>query len=79
MSDVLVTQLGPDRCEWTWSLVQALASDDPLGGSAAVLANRMIEVAQDLPAQQVHLQVGVAARNDPGLRALLGASVARSA
>ncbi|MFM9050465.1 MAG: hypothetical protein ACKOMX_10560 [Actinomycetota bacterium] len=50
MSDVLVTQLGPDRCEWTWSLVQDLASDDPLGGSAAVLANRMIEVAQDLPA-----------------------------
>ncbi|MFM7212125.1 MAG: TetR/AcrR family transcriptional regulator, partial [Actinomycetota bacterium] len=71
LSDVLVTQLEPDRYEWTWSLVQALASADPLAGSAAVLANRMIEVAQDLPAQQVLLQVGVAARNDPGLRELV--------
>jgi len=69
LADVLVTQLEPDRYAWTWDLVQALASDDPVGQSAAVLAQRMVDVAQDLPAQQVLLQVGIAARNDPALRA----------
>lgn len=69
MADVLLTQLEPDRYAWTWELVQALASEDPVGQSASILANRMVEVAGDLPAQQVLLQVGVAARNDPMLRA----------
>ena len=69
LADVLVTQLEPDRYTWTWDLVQALASGDPVGQSAAVLAQRMVDVAQDLPAQQVLLQVGIAARNDPALRA----------
>ena len=49
--------------------MKALASGDPVGQSAAVLAQRMVDVAQDLPAQQVLLQVGIAARNDPALRA----------
>ena len=69
LADVLVTQLEPDRYTWTWDLVKALASGDPVGQSAAVLAQRMVDVAQDLPAQQVLLQVGIAARNDPALRA----------
>lgn len=69
LADVLVTQLEPDRYTWTWDLVQALASDDPVRQSAAVLAHRMVDVAQDLPAQQVLLQVGIAARNDAVLRA----------
>lgn len=67
LADVLVTQLEPDRYTWTWDLVQALASDDPLGGSAAVLARKLGDTTQDLSAQRVLLQVGIAARNDPGL------------
>jgi len=68
LADVLVTQLEPDRYTWTWDLVQALASDSPLGGSAAVLAQKLRDTTQDLSAQRVLLQVGIAARKDPGLR-----------
>lgn len=71
LADVLVTQLEPDRYTWTWSLVQALAGDDPLGGSAAVLGQKLIDSARDLEAQRVLLQVGIAARNDPALSALV--------
>lgn len=67
LADVLLAQLAPDRYTWTWSLVQALASPDPYAGAAAVVAARMVELAEDAPAQRVLLQVGIAARNDPSL------------
>lgn len=68
LADVLVAQLQPDRYTWTWDLVQALASDDPFTDAASVLAERMITVAEDAPAQKVLLQVGIAARGDAALR-----------
>ena len=68
LADVLLTQLEPDRYTWTWDLVQALATADPFSDAATVLANRLIAVAQDAPAQKVLLQVGIAARSDPALR-----------
>ena len=69
LADVMLAQLQPDRYAWTWELVRALAGADPLTGAAGVLADRMITTAQDAPAQRVLLQVGIAARNDPVLRA----------
>ena len=68
LADVLLTQLEPDRYTWTWDLVQALATADPFSDAATVLANRLIAVAQDAPAQKVLLQVGIAARSDAALR-----------
>ena len=68
LADVLLTQLQPDHYTWTWDLVQALASDEPLTDAASVLAERMITVAEDAPAQKVLLQVGIAARGDAALR-----------
>ena len=68
LADVLLTQLQPDRYTWTWDLVRALASDSPFADAAAVLANRLIAMAEDAPAQKVLLQVGIAARSDPALR-----------
>jgi AcrR family transcriptional regulator len=72
LADVLLAQLQPDRYTWTWDLVQALASADPLSDAATVLARRMIDTAGDTSAQRVLLQVGIAARNDPALRAQVG-------
>lgn len=72
LADVLLTQLQPDRYAWTWELVRALAGDDPLGAAAGVIADRMLSVAQDEPAQRVLLQVGIAARSDAGLRHQIG-------
>ena len=69
LADVLLTQLHPDRYTWTWDLVKALAGQDPYGGAADVITRRLIEQAVDLPSQRVLLQVGVAARSDPALRA----------
>ncbi len=69
MADVLLTQLQPDRYTWTWDLVRALASAEPFTDAATVVAQRMIETARDTAAQRVLLQVGIAARNDPSLRA----------
>lgn len=68
LADVLVTQLQPDRYTWTWDLVRALAGEDPYADAATVLADRMITVAGDAPAQKVLLQVGIAARSDAALR-----------
>lgn len=68
LADVLITQLQPDHYTWTWYLVQALASDEPFTDAASVLAERMITVAEDAPAQKVLLQVGIAARGDAALR-----------
>lgn len=69
LADVLLTQLEPDRYTWTWGLVRALASEDPFSDAATVLANRLLVAAEDAPAQKVLLQVGIAARSDPELRA----------
>lgn len=68
LADVLLTQLAPDRYTWTWDLVRALASADPFMMAADVLAQRLITMAEDAPAQKVLLQVGIAARSDPALR-----------
>ena len=75
LADVLLTQLQPDRYTWTWDLVQALASEDPFGDAASVLAQRLISAAEDAPAQKVLLQVGIAARNDAALRAQIAERV----
>lgn len=75
LADVLLTQLQPDRYTWTWSLVRALASGDPYSDAAAVVAQRMIEVAQDEASQRVLLQVGIAARSDPGLQSQIAERV----
>lgn len=75
LADVLLTQLQPDRYTWTWDLVQALASEDPFSDAATVVANRLIAVADDAPAQKVLLQVGIAARSDPALRAQIAERV----
>ena len=69
LADVLVSQLEPDRYLWTWDLIRALANEDPYGEAADVLAHRIVLAAEDRIAQQVLLQIGVAARNDPALRA----------
>lgn len=68
LADVLLAQLQPDRYTWTWDLVRALASDAPFSQAADVIAQRMIDVAQDVPTQRVLLQVGIAARHDPALQ-----------
>ena len=75
LADVLLTQLQPDRYTWTWDLVQALASEDPFSDAATVVANRLIAVADDAPAQKVLLQVGIAARSDLALRAQIAERV----
>lgn len=75
LADVLLAQLQPDRYTWTWDLVRALASDDPYSQASAVVAHRMIEVAQDESAQRVLLQVGIAARSDPALQAQIAERV----
>lgn len=72
LADVLLAQLQPDRYTWTWDLVRALASEAPFSQAAGVMAQRMVDVAGDLPAQRVLLQVGIAARNDPALQAQIG-------
>ncbi len=76
LADVLLAQLQPDRYAWTWDLVRALASADPFVSAAGVLTERMITTVQDAPAQRVLLQVGIAARNDPALRAQVAARIA---
>ena len=76
LADVLLAQLAPDRYTWTWDLVLALASPDPYAGAAAVVAARMVELAEDAPAQRVLLQVGIAARNDPSLREQIAQRIA---
>lgn len=68
LSDVLLTQLDPERYEWTWDLVRALASDGPFESAADVMAARISEVYQNESLQKVLLQVGIAARNDDNLR-----------
>lgn len=69
LADVLVTELEPDRYSWTWDLISAFAKDDPYTEAADVLAERIVESSRDRSGQQVLLQIGVAARNDPTLRA----------
>ncbi len=69
LADVLLTQLQPDRYSWTWDLVQAFSTDDPFTDAATVLAQQLMSAAEDAPAQKVLLQVGIAARSDPALRA----------
>ena len=56
--------------------MQALASQNPYNGAAGVVAGRLIEMAQDEPAQRVLLQVGIAARNDPLLRGQIAERIA---
>lgn len=69
LSDVLLVELAPDRYEWTWELVQALASDDPYWAAADVMTDKLIAAASDQAEQRVLLQIGVAARTDSVLRA----------
>jgi AcrR family transcriptional regulator len=69
LSDVLLAELAPDRYEWTWELVRALASDDPYWSAADVMTRRLIATMQDEASQRVLLHIGVAARNDDALRA----------
>ena len=76
LADVLLTQLQPDRYAWTWELVTALATEDPLSDAAGVLGRRMLEVASDEQAQAVLLQLGIAARNDPVLQSQVAERIA---
>lgn len=69
LADVLLVALAPDRYEWTWELVEALASDDPYWGAADVMTRKLIEASRDEAGQRVLLQIGVAARTDERLRA----------
>lgn len=68
LADVLLHELQPERYEWTWELIRALAKDEPYVEAAEVLSDRILEMSGDLPSQAVLLQVGVAARNDESLR-----------
>lgn len=68
-ADVLLVELSPDRYTWTWELVRALAGDDPYQGAAVVMTRELIQRSLDLASQKVLLQIGIAARNDPALRA----------
>lgn len=68
LADVLVAQLEPDRYEWTWDLIRAFATEDPYDRAADVLAQRIVATGNDRAGQQVLLQIGVAARNEPALR-----------
>lgn len=69
LADVLVTQLQPDRYTWTWDLIRAFGQDEPYLAAGDVLAEVLLAASADRAAQQVLLQVGIAARNDPALRA----------
>ncbi|MGI9197386.1 MAG: TetR family transcriptional regulator [Candidatus Nanopelagicales bacterium] len=69
LADVLVTQLQPDRYSWTWDLIRAFGQDAPYVAAGDVLADVLLRVSSDRAAQQVLLQIGIAARNDPALRA----------
>lgn len=68
IADVFWTQLEPAGYGWTWDLVQALATDDPYGASAQVMADRIVATSADSAHQRVLMQVGVAARSDPVLQ-----------
>lgn len=76
LADVLVTELEPDRYSWTWDLISAFAKDDPYSEAADVLAERIVDASHDRAGQQVLLQIGVAARNDPTLRAQVNQRIA---
>ena len=69
LADVLVTELPPERYAWTEDLVNAFATDNPFLAAADVMTRRLLATAGDDPSQQVLIQLGVAARNDPELRA----------
>ena len=69
LADVLLAELAPDRYAWTWDLVAALASDDPYWAAADAMTRQLLTAARDTASQHVLLNIGVAARNDPGLRA----------
>jgi AcrR family transcriptional regulator len=69
LADVLLVALAPDRYEWTWELVAALASDDPYWAAADVMTDKLIKASQEVAEQRVLLQIGVAARTDASLRA----------
>ena len=69
LADVLLVALAPDRYEWTWDLVKALASDDPYWAAADVMTGQLITASRNEAEQRVLLQIGVAARTDAALRA----------
>ncbi|MGA0933090.1 MAG: TetR/AcrR family transcriptional regulator [Candidatus Nanopelagicales bacterium] len=69
LADVLLVALAPDRYEWTWELVAALASDDPYWAAADVMTAQLLAASRNEAEQRVLLQIGVAARTDTALRA----------
>ncbi|MFZ8980446.1 MAG: TetR/AcrR family transcriptional regulator [Candidatus Nanopelagicales bacterium] len=69
LADVLLVALAPDRYEWTWELVAALASDDPYWAAADVMTAQLLAASRNEVEQRVLLQIGVAARTDTALRA----------
>ncbi len=75
LADVLLVALAPDRYEWTWELVAALASDDPYWAAADVMTDKLIKASQEEAEQRVLLQIGVAARTDASLRAQIAERV----
>ena len=78
LADVLHVELAPDRYEWTWDLVGALAEQNPYWASADVMTGQFLAAAQDTVSQRVLLQIGVAARNDPVLRGQVQQRVAQA-
>jgi AcrR family transcriptional regulator len=69
LADVLLVALAPDRYEWTWELIAALASDDPYRAAADVMTAQLLAASRNEAEQRVLLQIGVAARTDTALRA----------
>lgn len=78
LADVLLVELAPDRYEWTWDLVGALAERNPYWASADVMTGQFLAAAHDTVSQRVLLQIGVAARNDPALRSQVQQRIAQA-
>jgi len=76
IADVLLLQLQPERYAWTWDLIEAFDHPDPYSAAAGILTDRIEIMASDREGQEVLLQIGVAARNDEGLRAEVGRRIA---
>lgn len=76
IADVLLLQLQPDRYAWTWDLIEAFDRADPYSAAAGILTDRIEIMASDREGQEVLLQIGVAARNDEGLRGEVGRRIA---
>jgi|DEB0MinimDraft_3_1074331.scaffolds.fasta_scaffold21821_2 AcrR family transcriptional regulator len=53
LADVLLVALAPDRYEWTWELVAALASDDPYRAAADVMTAQLLAASRTEAEQRV--------------------------